>query len=197
MKTTGIDVSRWQGTIDWAAVSGSENFACLRATVGDYYTDPTFVANALSALGNGLTVGAYMVHRHSADPVAQAARFTDVAGKADFVVLDVEGSGQTDPPMAATYRRHLHRTAAIIEADTGKVPYIYTNPSWWDEKLMASDGLDFSEYPLWLAHYTAAEMPRLPFEWDDWTIWQYTSTGTVPGVAGNVDRDRINPRRML
>jgi lysozyme len=64
-------------------------------------------------------------------------------------------------------------------------PLIYTSPDFWRD---AVGGADFSSLPLWVAHYTT-ECPRVPAPWVEWTFWQHSETGQVPGIQGPVDLD--------
>lgn len=182
----GLDISHWQGTIDWPAVARSgQRFAFLKATEGAAYVDPTFRANRDGALAAGMAVGAY----HFAQPsegsaVAQAERHFRTAGPLDEgrlpCVLDLEhGVGD----LTAWTLAYLDR----IEELTGRVPIVYTYASFW--RLHVRPLAEFGRYPLWLAAYGPAPSALPP--WPGWLIWQYTSGGSVPGIAGRVDLNRF------
>jgi GH25 family lysozyme M1 (1,4-beta-N-acetylmuramidase) len=200
----GIDVSHWQNTIDWAAVAGAgKRFAFMKATDGQLdasgamYVDPTYATNRAGATGNGLVIGAYHFARPDATPgdaVAEADHFIDVAGPAagDLLpVLDLEQTGGLGP---AALQRWVEGFLGEVYARTGVRGIIYVSPAFWSNKLNNTPALANEGYRvLWIAHWTSASQPTVPAaNWagSGWTFWQYTSSGAVPGIAGNVDLDR-------
>jgi GH25 family lysozyme M1 (1,4-beta-N-acetylmuramidase) len=193
----GIDVSHWQNTIDWSRVAASGvRFAFLKATDDVDYTDPTFLANRAGARANGISVGAYHFARPDATPGdahREAAHFVKVVRPraGDLLpVLDLETSKGLDQ---AGVTRWARRWLAQVRALTGVTPLVYTSPYGWiqrtgDTRLVARDGA-----PLWIAHW-GVSAPTVPAgDWDGhgWRVWQRTSTGHVPGIAGNVDLDQM------
>ena len=201
----GIDVSHWQGSIDWAAVRGSGvDFAFIKATEGGTYTDPRFARNWAAAADAGVMRGAYHYFRPNVDPVTQAENFLRAAriGPNDLpAVLDVETS---DGVAGDALLRAVRTWLETVERATGKRPIVYTYPDFWNRYASGPVG----PYPLWIANY-GRDQPLVPIGWTDWTFWQYTSTGRVPGIVGDVDQNRFNggraqlaalvagPRRML
>jgi len=177
-RALGIDVSKWQGMhIDWGRVSrDSIEFAIIRASVGQV-KDYCYDRNYSEAKAAGLLVGAYH-YLHANEPVAQARHFVESRSLGDLPdVLDVEGEGKTASGVKAfldEYRRL-----------TGQDCMIYTGAYIWDA--MPGDKSWASDYPLWVANYTAAPSPYMPRGWDKWDFWQYTSSGSVNGIAGRVD----------
>jgi lysozyme len=180
----GVDVSRWQGDIDWARVP--VDFAIARVSDGDRVPDAQFDRNWAGMADQGLVRGAYQLFRASQDPDAQADRM--LAAIADLgdddlpPVLDLElddGVGRDE--VVAGARRWLDR----VEAGSGRTPMIYTSPSFW-ARLPDTDG--FERYPLWIAHWRV-ECPTVPAPWTSWAIWQTTDDGRVDGIAGPVDLD--------
>jgi len=193
---SGIDVSKWQHvntSVDWTKVkSAGVDFAFIKATEDTSYTNPYFAGDWAATTRLGIYRGAY----HFARPrvgtaAAQASYFIKVAGKAGYAgdlppVLDLESNGGlTKVELRAWVRNFLVK----VEDLTGRVPIIYCSPSFWDSNVADST---FGRYPLWIAHYTTAAQPRLPMGWSTWTFWQNTSSGSVSGVSGNVDKDRFN-----
>jgi GH25 family lysozyme M1 (1,4-beta-N-acetylmuramidase) len=192
----GIDVSRWQGTVDWQKVAeAGVTFAAIRATVGDYYTDPEFSKNVAAAQANGIYVTAYHVVRPSIDPAKQIGHFLEVVApfRLDLrPVLDVELTDNLD---RLAISKNVAECANAIKMAFGLPPVIYTGAWFWNPNVAPGTCADS---PLWIAHYTTAAQPLLPTgTWSDWTIWQYTSSGRVPGVTGNVDRNRAKWLPML
>ena len=187
--TPGMDVSYYQGTINWDAVKASGiEFAIVRTGDGTF-EDPQFPTYWSEAKRVGLIRGTYHFFRPGKDPVQQAdiviAKVGKLAAEDLPVTADVEA---TDGVPAATIVSKLHTFIDRIEAGTGKKPMIYTGTWFWDPQVKSSD---WSKTPLWLSHYTNG-CPNLPIPWADWAIHQYTDRGTVPGISGGVDLNRFN-----
>lgn len=193
----GIDVSHWQGDIDWGRVADrGVRFAFLKATDGHEFVDPTFVANRAGATANGLAVGAYHFARpdpSEGDAVEEARWFVSHAdpGPGNLLpVLDLETSQGLDQRGVTQWAR---RWVAEVRRITGVTPLVYTSPYGWmsrtgDSRVLAREGA-----PLWIAHW-GVQSPSLPAdEWDGngWRVWQHTSQGQVAGIAGPVDLDVV------
>jgi len=188
--TFGIDVSKWQGTINWPAVAGDGvRFAFIRVSDGTGYIDQKFGANWSGAGAQGILRGAYQFFRADESVEAQAQIVLDHLaehGAGELPpVIDVESAdGQT----AATIAANVGRWIDIVEAATGRSPIIYTGRYFWDGSVK-SDA--FADRALWIAHWTSAACPGLPTPWDDWDFWQYSATGRVAGISGDVDLNRF------
>ena len=198
----GIDISHWQGEIDWAKVAGAgKRFAFMKATDGVNYVDPTFATNRAQARANGLSVGAYHFARPDpsrGDARREARHFVDVAGPkpGDLLpVLDMETSKGLGQGGVTRWARTWVRTVRSL---TGVTPLVYTSPYGWatrtgDTRLLARDGA-----PLWVAHWGVSS-PTLPAAgWDGrgWLVWQHTSSGHVRGIGGRVDLDKLAGTRL-
>ncbi len=189
----GMDVSHWQGTIDWDAVAASEvEYAFIRVSHGIGTMDREFVRNWSEAQRVGLIRGVYQFFSAGDDPVAQADLLVDQIGGAlapgDLPpVLDVEGMSLDGQP-AATVIANMRTWIARVQERLGVVPIIYSAKYFWQDSL---GDPDFTEHPLWVAHY-GVMCPNAPTPWTRWAFWQYTSTGSVPGISGNVDRNHFN-----
>ncbi|AJE81215.1 Lysozyme [Streptomyces albus] len=196
----GIDVSHYQGGINWASVRGAGiEFAWIKATEGTTYKDPQFSANYTGAYNAKVIRGAYHFARPDSSSGAAQANFFASNGGAwsrDNLtlpgVLDIEGScyGKT-PAAMQSWILDFYNT---YKAKTGRDVVIYTSPSWWNSCTGGWSGMA-AKSPLWTAHWTSAGSPSIPNGFSSWTVWQYTSTGSVAGVSGNVDRDRFNGDR--
>ena len=178
----GIDVSHWQGRVDWERVADDEiAFAFIKATEGGDYVDPRFVANWDGAARAGVLRGAYHFYRPQTDAAVQAQQFLRTVGAraGDLPpVLDVEVTdGRSADAIAAGVRTWLE----MVERATGRRPIVYTRAGFWNQV-----GGGFGAYPLWVAHYGVAE-PAIPSDWDRWTFWQHSDAGRVAGISGNVD----------
>lgn len=180
----GIDVSHWQGAIDWPRVADDGvAFAFIKATEGGDYVDPAFAANWAGAAQAGVMRGAYHFYRPQTDAAAQAEHFlrTVQLRAGDLPpVLDVEVTdGRSASAIAAGVRTWLE----TVERATGRRPIVYTRAGFWNQV-----GGGFGAYPLWVAHYGVAS-PAIPADWARWTFWQHSDTGRVAGIGGDVDLD--------
>jgi GH25 family lysozyme M1 (1,4-beta-N-acetylmuramidase) len=194
----GIDVSQFQGaSIGWSAVKTSgRQFAYARALDGIGTHDTRFVENYQGIKAAGMKAGAYHFFRGWADPVTQARVFIDKLQAAGYAPGDllpvIDAEADPDPTQAvspATYIANLRTMEAIIEDAIGTPPMIYTGPYFWAVTLGNPGG--FSNNPLWIANYGNA-CPEVPNSWPNWTMWQYSQTGSVSGVGTAVDLDRFN-----
>lgn len=189
----GIDVSHWQATIDWDAVAADGiEFAFIRVSHGTGTMDREFARNWPEAQRVGIIRGVYQFFSAGDDPVAQADLLIDQIGGAlapgDLPpVLDVEGMSVDGQPRA-TIILNMRTWIARVEERLSVTPIIYSAKYFWQDQL---GNPDFTEHPLWVAHYGVA-CPDAPTPWTEWVSWQYTSTGSVAGIAGNVDRNYWN-----
>lgn len=194
MPIQGIDVSYFQGDVDWQKVDGAGiRFVYVKATEGGDRFDPKFLDNWRGAKQAGIARGAYHVMYWCGSAREQAAwfvRHVPADGDALPPVLDVEWNGYSK-----TCPHHIARAAAIakmkvmldaMQAHLGKRPIIYTEPGFYRDVL---DGA-FTDYQFWLR--SVAARPGAKYGSRDWSFWQFTTTGRVPGVAGAVDRSSFN-----
>lgn len=187
----GCDVSHFQGNIDWSAVAAAPKyFAYIKATDGISHTDELYATNYAGAGAAGILRGAYHYFRHGMPGADQASYFLSVASPTAGDLppaLDVE-----DPPADQPSGAYVTEVAAWISAITtalgGQAPLIYCSPGFWTSTLNSPN--QFSANPLWLAQYTTHD-PTIPNPWTRFTFWQYTDSGTVSGMANNVDLDRF------
>lgn len=186
----GIDVSPWNPNINWPQVKmGGRDFAFIKATEGDNYVSPVFRSDWAAAKNSGVLRGAYHFFRPSDDPVAQARLFLNTMGTlgADDlpVVFDWEVS---DGVSASVQIQRAQIWLDIVEEATGKIPIIYTGPSFWNS---LGNPPQFVRYALFIANYQVS-CPWIPAPWSDWTFWQQGDNGVVSGINGNVDDDVFN-----
>ena len=194
----GIDVSLYQGTIDWTKVkkSGIE-FAMIRAgyrgygQAGTLVEDSMFSKNVLGATSNGIDVGIYFY--------TQAINETEAKEEAKFVLnlikkygikvtypiaIDTElsppGTGRADN-ISVSKRTAVVKAFCETILSAGYTPMIYANKYWLNDNL---DMSKLSKYDVWLAHYTKQTDYK-----GKYTMWQYTSKGSVNGINGNVDKN--------
>jgi GH25 family lysozyme M1 (1,4-beta-N-acetylmuramidase) len=193
----GIDVSHWQGVIDWPTVASvGVSFAYLKATEGTGWTDDRFAGNRAAATQAGILVGAYHYARPSpalGDAVREADHFLDVVAPRVgelHPALDLEETGGLEP---AELNGWVLGFIARVRERTGVTPVIYTSPRFWVANLADSPAAAVWGGPLWLAHWDTAH-PHVPGEdWlgRGWTVWQWTDRGLVPGIDGRVDLDVV------
>jgi len=192
--TRGIDVSHYQGTIDWPSVAGSNVAFCfIKATQGDTYVDPYFSQNWQGSASAGLWHGAYHYGVPSVDPIAQAQYFYRTVGASGSQVLppvlDLETlDGQSPTDVLQWTLAFLAATDTLFGRDT----IVYTDAGFWQALQDLPGSQNLAQRPLWLAAYTA--QPRVPLPWSNWTFWQYSSGSCnggcpVAGVTGSVDQD--------
>jgi len=189
---TMIDVSHYQGTINWATVAVSISSAWIKATQGASYTDPQYATNWSGAGTNGIYRGSYHFYVAGVDPVAQANHFYAIAASAGEIgwAVDVEEINDTTPnnDTPANYKIFLDR----METLTGRKCVIYTRASYWNKYIGFQSWA--SDYPLWVAHWYAA-VPTLPNGWSNWIYWQFSNlgAGVALGMQSDfVDLDKVN-----
>ena len=212
-RAIGIDVSRFQKTIEWPSVAGAGiRFAFVQASRGSGAdctvkpqqcgADPYFAANRVAAEAVGIRVGPY--HRAfaaggttadaRADAVAESDVFLAAVGSlraGELVpVIDVESpfSGMT----ATTLRTWVRVFVKRVNKRLGRKPMIYTNATSWSA---TGNTTEFAKakYPLWVAHWGVSRpsVPARNWAGRGYSVWQYTSSGNLPGISGRVDMDRL------
>jgi GH25 family lysozyme M1 (1,4-beta-N-acetylmuramidase) len=195
----GIDISHWQGTVDFTQVAGAgKRFVIAKATEGIGWTDVNWTKYRDAAQAAGLAVTGYHFARPDGNPTQpkeEADWFVSQLGlQAGMLVpaLDLERAGTlSKAELTAWVQAWLDEVYAL----TGVRPMIYTSPAFWrnalgDTRTFADQGYTV----LWIAHWgvNAPSVPASNWGGHGWTFWQYTSSGTVPGIGGNVDLDRYN-----
>lgn len=189
----GIDVSKWQGNIDWREVRRSgTRFAFIKATEGGDHLDEKFNANWMAAANAGVPRGAYHFVYWCRPAHEQAAWFIQHIPNDPSAlppVLDVEWNGhsRTCPRKVApeVAREKMRVMLAALERHTGKRPIIYTDITFHKEVLEGTN--EFDRYPFWLR--SVAAEPQERYVDRPWSFWQWTTTGRVPGIRGDVDRN--------
>ena len=194
----GIDVSHWQGSVDWEVVSKQgEMFGYAKASEGAATGDQYFIDNWSAMKTAGLLRGAYHFFHPNADAAAQADNFLNRLSKANGgspllapgdlpPTLDIE---VTDGASAAALLAGASTWLNAVQTATGRQPIVYTYVTFWKQAL--GNPADLSDYPLWIAHYNVPS-PTIPGGWAGWSLWQFAQQ-PVPGVPGAVtDVDAFN-----
>ncbi len=190
----GIDVSKYQGDIDWNAVKASGvKFAWIKATEGGDHVDEKFAQNWQEAKAAGVPRGAYHFAYWCRSPEEQAAWFTqNVPNDPNALppVLDVEWN-----PVSKTCPHHVPRDVALADMKTmldamehayGKRPIIYTSIDFYHDVLEG----EFTDYPMWVR--SVKYYPSVKYGSRPWNFWQHTAEGQVPGITGYVDRNAFS-----
>ena len=201
----GIDVSSHQATVNWTSVKNAGyKFAFTKATEGIDFIDSTFATKMSGAKAAGVLIGPY----HYGRPDSYNTNPSDAANEAnDFVdaiqtyyqgtnltlrpVLDLEElAGVADERTFLS--NWVNNFAAVVNSRLGFYPLIYCNTNFATNYLNSS----VSQYDLWLANWTnnknSPPSSSADGVFNGWKFWQYTSTGTVSGITGNVDLDVYN-----
>jgi lysozyme len=206
----GLDVYAGDGTIDWTKVKGSgRDFAFIKATQGNYNKQATFAANWSGAAAAGLLRSPYHFFDPTIDGTLQAQWFLDELGAAGGLsatdlppMLDIEcptssaqgnafanceytGNSGWAPP--ATLAQRVFDWLAAVEQATGRKAILYSYPAWFADAGLTDARL--AGYPLFIATY--ATCASVPAPWTSAVFWQYSASGSVPGVTPAADVDRF------
>lgn len=195
-KVKGIDVSMWQGDIDWQKVKDSGvKFTFIRATKGSDLVDPKFEQNRKGAHDVGLAVGYYHYFKPDQSVDDQIKAFVSTVGTVEKdnlrLVIDTENAKLWEPFTPEQRLKMIDDWCTGIKKTLGVTPevMIYGSPSFFDDTL--KNAAELSKHDLWIANYKVPE-PRVPKPFTSWKFWQYSETGRVPGIDGNVDLDMYN-----
>ena len=186
----GIDVSKWNGNIDWNAVKNSGiSYVIIRCGYrgsgeGKLIEDPKFAANIKGAEAAGLKVGVYFFSQavNEVEAVEEASMVLEQIKNHRIsypVFLDVEASGGRGDKLDKAERTAVCRAFCQTIQNAGYTAGIYSNKIWLESKI---DAGSLNSYKIWLAQYAAS--PTYKGKYD---MWQYRSTGSVSGISGDVD----------
>lgn len=184
----GVDVSRWQGEIDWETLrQQGANFVFIKATDGGDHLDPMFRKNWEGARRAGIKRGAYHFFywcRSGADQAEWFIRNVPKERGALPPVIDVEWNHQSSckkRPSRATVLEKMQVFMDRLERHYGQRPIIYTAPDFYADNLKGA----FPNHPFWLRSVAAHPSKRYPGR--DWLFWQYSGSGLSQGVGGKID----------
>jgi lysozyme len=188
-KVFGIDVSEYQGEIDWDEADSIENFKIgfvfVRATCGIDKLDFNFKENWKQVRSKKIIRGAYHYYRPNENSIAQAKFFVKTVklSKGDLPpILDIEQLPENQS--IDSLKVGLHRWLDYVDAHYKVKPIIYTGESYYKDFLKD----EFSEYTFWVANYNFwVESIK-----DDWLFWQFSEKGIVNGINENVDINIYN-----
>lgn len=179
----GIDVSRWQGNVNWAAVAADDVSFVMLGTRSKGVVDPNFHTNVQGASAAGLKVGAYIYSLATTPEMARAEADFVLSLVKDYpisfpIAFDAEDSATLGTLPPAQVSEVINAFCQRI-ADAGYYPIVYANDYWLSNKIDLSN----MHYDIWVARYEAKHVYANPI------MWQVTSTGSIDGITGNVDID--------
>lgn len=188
--TMGIDVSKWNGNINWKAVKNSGvSYVIIRcgyrgSSTGAMIEDPKFKSNIQGATNAGLKVGIYFFTQavNEVEAVEEASMTISLIKNYRIsypVFLDVEGSGGRADGLDAGTRTNIIKAYCQTIRNSGYTAGVYANKTWLTQKMNAGA---LSAYKIWLAQYNTT--PTYGGKID---LWQYTSKGNVGGISGHTD----------
>ncbi|HKM05106.1 MAG TPA: GH25 family lysozyme [Lachnospiraceae bacterium] len=186
----GIDVSTWNGTINWTAVKNSGvSFAIIRcgfrgSASGALVEDLKFKENIKGANAAGIKVGVYFFTQavNEIEAVQEASMVLSLVKNYNIsypIFIDTEGSGGRGDTISVSTRTAVVKAFCETIKNGGYTPGIYASKSWFNNQLTVSS---LNSYKIWLAQY--ATVPTYSGKYD---LWQYTSSGYIGGITGNVD----------
>lgn len=185
----GIDVSKYQGDIDWQAVrEAGVSFAFIKATEGGDRIDERFEEYWNESRRAGIPRGAYHFYYFCRPAIEQARWYIENVPRDPSAlppVLDMEWNPYSPTctwrPEPERVRSEMRIFLDAIERHYGKKPIIYTTVDFHERNIAGH----FKDYPMWLR--SVAKHPSRLYPGHDWHFWQYTGTGIVPGIEGNAD----------
>ena len=190
---TGIDVSHYQGSIDWAdvALDPSVRFAYVKATEASGLKDSHLERNLRGARMARVPVGVYHFFSPTAPVSEQLRNFLGNVKPQDtdlIPIVDVEKRGRTS---AETFNRRLMDFLGEVEKAYGVKPIIYTYMNFYNRYMVGQYG----QYKFMIASYSE-DVPQL-LDNPQMVLWQFTDSGRVGGVRTHVDRSRFMDRYTL
>lgn len=194
--TFGIDVSKWNGTIDWAQVAKSGvSYAIIRSgfrgsTAGGLYEDSKFASNMKNATANGIKVGVYFFTQATTEVEAVEEASMVLGQIAPYKVtypifIDVEsaGAGARAENLSNDQRTKVIKAFCKTISNGGYTAGVYANKTWFTMKINTSE---LTSYKIWLAQYNSS----VTYSASRYDLWQYSDAGSIGGISGPVDLDK-------
>lgn len=180
----GVDVSHYQGVIDWEVLSQQNlDFAIIKATEGSTHVDECFQDNWQAAEQTHLALGAYHFFSFDSEGDRQAASYIDTVGNLNgklAPVIDVEyyGNKRSNPPERSDVVENLGLMLEVLEQYYEIKPIIYTTYTVYNDYIKG----EFEDYPLWVR---SVYCPPTVLFGNKWSFWQYMDTAMLDGYAGD------------
>ena len=195
----GVDISYWQGGIDWSKLAEKVYFVFIRAGRGNVDRDTLYSANLRGAHSKGRAVGLYwyMMPRTATNFKTHIQSFAPIykdSGSQLPPVFDLEENGGMSKTELTGW---IYKAVRLFEDTVGVSPMIYSSAGFWNGNIYRNDWA--KNLPLWIAHWTIADTPTIPNDWSainnpkTWTFWQHavTSDGLSYGVSSaKIDKNR-------
>lgn len=176
----GVDISYYQGDVDWPVLADDLSFVYMKATEGSSHQDIRFEENLAGALETGLAVGAYHFFSFESSGKTQAEHYIEVVGSWDGMLVpavDVEYYSSYEGSIDAdAIRSDLQLLLDELEAYYGCKPVIYTTMTAYRTLIRG----EFTEYPLWIRNIYYQPL----FGGGKWVFWQYSDKGELEGYSG-------------
>ena len=191
----GIDVSHYQGRINWDEVAKDPkvNYVYLKATEGVNYIDDTYNFNFQSCKRVGLKVGSYLFFRPNLPAKAQFDLFVSQVDTKKQDLLPLIDAEVIKGVSISVFQTRLLELCELLEKEYGKKPIIYTGRNFYNKHIYSNSRL--RSYKFFIASYSFDE-PEL-YGGDDYQMWQYSASGRVRGIRGDVDMSRLVGRTTM
>ena len=185
----GVDVSHFQGDIDWSVLERQGiSFAYIKATEGSSYVDPYLDKNYQGIQTTGLDYGFYHFLSLDSSPETQFENFKSAVGDYHMDIIpaiDIEwyGDKRQNPPEKEAVLSTLSQMISLFEQEYGQKPVVYTTHSFYNKYFRG----ETPDYPIWIRNVYFCPS-------EEWTIWQYTDRSVMDGYYGDekyIDRDVI------
>lgn len=187
----GIDVSTWNGTIDWSKVAKSGvSYAIIRcgfrgSSEGGLYEDNKFANNIKNATAAGVKIGVYFFTQAvtEAEAIEEASMCIGLVENYKLtypIFIDVESSGGRADGLSKDARTKIIKAFCETIKNAGYTPGVYANKNWLTTKINATE---LTAYKIWLAQYAS----QATYTTTRYDMWQYSSKGNIDGISGNVD----------
>lgn len=189
----GIDVSWYQGQINWKKIAEMEDddvnihFTFIKATEGILLADRKFQRNWDESKKAGIIRGAYHYFKPNKSGYWQARFFLQTVNfkEGDMLpVLDIEERGKET---RAEFQANLKKFLNEVEKEVGVKPIIYSGYKFYEDNLAG----DFNAYPIWIAHYYRSKLKPLSGQ-GKWNFWQHSDKARVNGIQHRVDMNVFN-----
>jgi GH25 family lysozyme M1 (1,4-beta-N-acetylmuramidase) len=207
----GIDFSRWE-TSPWNStlrtyeylanwekikVAFQEQkigFCSIKATQGTYM-DFGYKISAQHLIDMGMPSYPYHYYDNERDPVEQGEVFSAAYNRFPFALPPAGDFEQ--PVKSSTLVSDVYTFLLTVAMKTGKMPFIYTSPGWWNDYMRRWKAYRWGypgwaiDFPLWVANIGVIK-PQIPKGFNDWTLWQYSWKAQIDGLLGEVDANYFN-----
>lgn len=193
----GIDVSKWQGNMDWSVAKPLIDYAIIKASE-NVTEDSKYQQNVDGCEEQEIIYGVYHFCRPQYSWQSQAQFFSDRVVGLLPAWVDIESTGGLTP---YNLQQWLYNFVSAVEDATGKEVGIYTRGAWWNSYVGRNTWA--GDHPLWISRFNSyitgpwSDGKYRPYEWTDWVFWQWSADGNGEGSkygaeSNSIDKDRFN-----